>query len=481
MLVPPPAPDDDPRRHAAGRHAAAPGADRRRRPRGLLLALPGVLAAVAAEAGRPAEVVLTAALAATSLGLASWPRPGGAIPQYLPCATRRHRRRAARRRRRRPAHRRADRGVRGRGGPARRHRRAAARAHPDPATGPSVRRWSVRSRRSGPAPPRHRGQYALAGRPAHRGRASPWPPSPARWPSSRSLRRWPPRWSTRGDAEPALAGPAGVLLHPPSTSTAQRARGRAADRRRRPGRRRLPAAPPEAVPVVLPGMAVTLLIAPIALRMPWPASTMARAGRLHHLHARPGADPAAAGHGRADRCASPGAWCSSSGSRPAAPGWPAASPPQPLTLFTLGSAVGVGLAAALGGRTPNARILGWLFAAVMAQLFVLTAGLVAGLEPAVVGVRRARRRRGAAHRRGDAAAAGPARGDRARRPRSSGAGTPPRCSRSRWPSTRRDTSPALLAAWGAVLGVAATRPGRRPASGGSCSGRRWASRSSPGG
>ena len=34
------------------------------------------------------------------------------------------------------------------------------------------------------------------------------------------------------------------------------------------------------------------------------------------------------------------------------------------------------------GRTQHARILGWLFAALFGQLFVLTAGLVAGLEPA---------------------------------------------------------------------------------------------------
>jgi hypothetical protein len=50
-----------------------------------------------------------------------------------------------------------------------------------------------------------------------------------------------------------------------------------------------------------------------------------------------------------------------------------------LTLFTLGSAIGVGLVAALAGRTQHARILGWLFAAVMGQFFVLAVALVAGL------------------------------------------------------------------------------------------------------
>ena len=39
----------------------------------------------------------------------------------------------------------------------------------------------------------------------------------------------------------------------------------------------------------------------------------------------------------------------------------------------------VGAVAALYGRTQRARILGWLFASIMAQAFVLTVGLVAGL------------------------------------------------------------------------------------------------------
>jgi hypothetical protein len=53
---------------------------------------------------------------------------------------------------------------------------------------------------------------------------------------------------------------------------------------------------------------------------------------------------------------------------------------QSLTLFTLGSAVGVGLVAALAGRSRSARVLGWLFAALMAQFFVLTLAIAAGVE-----------------------------------------------------------------------------------------------------
>jgi hypothetical protein len=52
---------------------------------------------------------------------------------------------------------------------------------------------------------------------------------------------------------------------------------------------------------------------------------------------------------------------------------------QNLTLFTLGSAVGVGLVAALAGRSQPARILGWLFTAAMAQLFVLAACIAGGV------------------------------------------------------------------------------------------------------
>jgi hypothetical protein len=51
-----------------------------------------------------------------------------------------------------------------------------------------------------------------------------------------------------------------------------------------------------------------------------------------------------------------------------------------LTLFTLGSAVGVGLVAAIVGKSQPARVLGWLFAAVMGQFFVLTVAIAGGLE-----------------------------------------------------------------------------------------------------
>jgi hypothetical protein len=132
-----------------------------------------------------------------------------------------------------------------------------------------------------------------------------------------------------------------------------------------------------------------------------------------------------------------------------------------LTLFTLGSAIGVGLVAAIVGRSSHARILGWLFAALMGQFFVLAIALVAGLTPAwaAFGVLAV----GAALLIIEA--------------------TLPRLGRpeySREAATVEWTgyasaliagalaynSPAhlaaLLAAWGAVLGLAASRPGRSP-------------------
>jgi hypothetical protein len=131
-----------------------------------------------------------------------------------------------------------------------------------------------------------------------------------------------------------------------------------------------------------------------------------------------------------------------------------------LTLFTLGSAVAVGAVAALAGRTQAARILGWLFAAIMAQLFVLTTGLVAGLSRVtsafgVVAV-------------GAVLLLAAATLPRLRRPESVR-----EAATVEWAGYAAaliagalafDSPPhiaALLTAWGAVLGVSAGRPGRR--------------------
>ena len=121
----------------------------------------------------------------------------------------------------------------------------------------------------------------------------------------------------------------------------------------------------------------------------------------------------------------------------------------------------MGLTAALAGRSQHARILGWLFAATMGQLFALTAGLVAGLAPewsafgvlavgaVLLSLEAALPRLGRREHLREATtvewsgyAAGLLAGALA-------VDSPPQLA-------------ALLAAWGAVLGLTATRPGRSP-------------------
>jgi hypothetical protein len=216
----------------------------------------------------------------------------------------------------------------------------------------------------------------------------------------------------------------------------------------------------QASPVVLPGLATTLLIAPIALNLAWPAVTLAALTvfTLCMLGVALTPPPPDGDRGRPLRATRRVAFFI--GLAAGGAGLAGSLAEQPLTLFTLGGAVGVGLAAGFGGRTQTARILGWLFAATFAQFFVLTAGLVAGLEVhwsafGVLGVGavllviasllprlrqpEAVRERAAVEWSGHAAA--------------------PLAL-----ALASDSLPhiaALLAAWGAVLGIAAGRPRRR--------------------
>jgi hypothetical protein len=134
----------------------------------------------------------------------------------------------------------------------------------------------------------------------------------------------------------------------------------------------------QAAPVIAPGLAVTMLIAPPALNAPWPTSTVAallvftiatlgvaltpppppdrtvrplRSARLLVL----GIGLAAGGAGLAGSLAEPD-----------------------LTWATVGGAVAVGACAALGGKTRPARLLGWLFAAAAAQAFALVSAYLLG-------------------------------------------------------------------------------------------------------
>lgn len=135
-----------------------------------------------------------------------------------------------------------------------------------------------------------------------------------------------------------------------------------------------------AVARVAPVVAVTLLIMPYALRQTWTMATLAGLSvfticMLGVALTDPPTDSEAdrslrtariivvlmgligGGAGMAGALATPG-----------------------LTIFTFGGAVCVGAAAALGGRSQLARILGWLFAAVSGELVVVSISLDIGLN-----------------------------------------------------------------------------------------------------
>ena len=214
-----------------------------------------------------------------------------------------------------------------------------------------------------------------------------------------------------------------------------------------------------AVPVVLPGAATTLLITPISLGLGWPNSTLAALGvftlamlGLALTPPPPGAEPA-----RSLRLTRVVVFVI--GLVVGGAGLAGALATRELTLLTLGAAVGGGAVAALGGRTQHARILGWLFASVMAQLFVFTAGLVLGLAPAwsALGVLAV----------GAALLLASSMLPRLRHPEAAREATTVEWSgyaaaliaaALAYDSPRHIA--ALLAAWGAVLGMAATRPYR---------------------
>ncbi|RZU52159.1 hypothetical protein EV385_4003 [Krasilnikovia cinnamomea] len=216
--------------------------------------------------------------------------------------------------------------------------------------------------------------------------------------------------------------------------------------------------PAEVVPVVLPGLAITLLIAPIGLNAAWPASTMAAlvVFTIAMLGLALTPPPLSA---RSTLLGTTRTIVFVIGLLAGGAGLAGSLAAQRLTLFTLGSAVGVGLVGAIAGRTTHARILGWLFAAVMAQFFVLTVALVAGLTPAwaAFGVLTV----GAALLILEATLPRLGRPEAAREAATvewSGYASALLAGALALNSPRHLA--ALLAAWGAVLGLAASRPGR---------------------
>jgi hypothetical protein len=430
---------------------------------GALLALPGAFAALAAALGSPAEIVLTSALAASSLGVALLTLARRWVPRYLPYATL---------------------GVVGGATitaiaslptdlPTGVYAAAAAllgilaelarAATPPPGIhGEPIHRWSVMLggavRRMPDQPPRGRwavsptaGAMAAAVLPTLVAVATLAPALVAALvePYRVLYRIW--DGPSAGLANPtgsAVDGThvlAALLL---TVAAALAATGFSGGR------------PTRAIPVILPGAAITVLIAPISLGLGWPNSTMAALAvfslaMLGLALTPPPPDAEQARSLRFTRNLVFGIGLAAGGA-----GLAGALASQELTLFTLGSAGAVGAVAAFGGRSQQARILGWLFASIMAQLFVLTAGLVAGLEPvwSAFGVLAV----------GAAMLLLSATLPRLRQPESireaatvewSGYAAALIAGALAFDSPRHIA--ALLAAWGAVLGVAATRPGRR--------------------
>ncbi|WP_446218437.1 SCO7613 C-terminal domain-containing membrane protein [Micromonospora sp. IBHARD004] len=429
-----------------------------------LLALPGAVAALAAEFEHSPQVVVTAALAASSLGLAAVAVVRRQVPQYLPYVS-----------------------VAVVGGatvsavaaivtglPSGVYAAAAAllgvlaelvRAATTPPTGSArpVRRWSVlldgalrrlpddgtelRWRVSPAA-----GALAAAVLPTTLALVTLAPPLlVALVEPFRSLSRvWqgpPPELIT----PPADAiDPTHVLTALLLTVTAAlAATGFSGGRRSR------------AVPVVLPGAAVTLLITPVALGHGWPESALAGlvVFTISMLGLALTPPPPLVEPARSLRVTR--VLVFAIGLAAGGAGLAGSLATRELTLFTLGGAVGVGAVAALFGTTQRARILGWLFASLMAQLFVLTLGLVVGLAAvwSAFGVLAV----------GAALQVFAATLPRLRRPEAyreaatvewSGYAAALIALALAFDSPRHIA--ALLAAWGAVLGVAAGRPGRRP-------------------
>ncbi|GIJ33020.1 zinc ribbon domain-containing protein [Micromonospora sediminimaris] len=428
-----------------------------------LLALPGATAALAVEFGHTPQVVLTAGLAASSLGLAAVAAARRQVPQYLPWASA---------------------GVVGGASvtafaavpialPVGVYAAAAAllgvlaelvRGATEPPVGAAqpVRRWTVlldgalrrlpddnrRRWRVSPAA----GALAAAALPTVLALVSIAPALIAALvdPHRTVGRIWQGPPAALLDPPPAAVNPTHVLTALLLTATAAlAATGFSGGRRSR------------AVPVVLPGAAVTLLIAPIALGGGWPASTLSALAvfTISMLGLALTPPPALVERARSLRLARVLVFVI--GLAAGGAGLAGSLATRELTLFTLGGAVGVGLVAALYGLTSRARLLGWLFASLMAQLFVLTAGLVAGLAPvwSAFGVLAV----------GAALQVFSATLPRLRRPEArreaatvewSGHAAALIALALAFDSPRHIA--ALLAAWGAVLGLAATRPGRRP-------------------
>jgi hypothetical protein len=134
-----------------------------------------------------------------------------------------------------------------------------------------------------------------------------------------------------------------------------------------------------AVAVVVPGTAITLLIAPAALRLGWPAGPLAAvlvsvlAGLAVAVTTNPPDTEAAAPLRYARALVL--VICVAAGGA----GLAGSLATRAVTLWSLAIVLVAGVIAALAGRTRTARVLGWLVTAGAGHLLALVIGLIAGL------------------------------------------------------------------------------------------------------
>jgi hypothetical protein len=323
-----------------------------------LLAVPGSLAALAATLEHPTRLVLAAALAGSSLGLALLAMVRRAAPQYLSYGTI---------------------GVAGgatgtallslpAGYPTGVYAGAAAlmavlaelmRAGHRPA-GPSSR-WSVRPQLGALVASAVPALLALAAVAPALGAAliDPFQVLAAPWDGPPAVLTDP---AARPDVQPTSV--VAALLLTLAAALAAVGFGGAVSR--------------QVVPVILPGLAVTMLITPPALGVPWPAATVAALGvfTIAMLGVAWTPPPPATLRGRPLRVTR--VLVLVIGLAAGNAGLLGSLADPELTWATLGGAVAVGAGAAWGGRTEAARICGWLGAAVAAELFALNTAVLLG-------------------------------------------------------------------------------------------------------
>jgi hypothetical protein len=134
----------------------------------------------------------------------------------------------------------------------------------------------------------------------------------------------------------------------------------------------------QAVPLVAPGVAVTVLIAPAAFDAPWPIGTVAALVVFTISMLGVALTPPPPPHREARPLRIARVVVLAIGLAAGGAGLAGSSADANLTWGTFGGAIGVGVTAAVGGQTRAGRLLGWLGATAAAQLFALTTAYLLG-------------------------------------------------------------------------------------------------------